>query len=221
MNKRKRIKEKKYYDPRLKDEGYWRENSPAAKFFDYLSSIMKTPDGRHFALVMDDVYGLHLPYVAALVELDCIHNHCLGLIWSYWNSIHIRSITVCNEYRNCGFLGSVCAMLIGAADYAGVFLNGTAKPFKYDLPVISNGEDLVRFIEGEKDIVDSFRVDDRKKREAEGLRDLYLKYGFCKYDSAGYCFENEYWRKTGIGYLGSGTNIDGVADYFSRHLKCA
>lgn len=200
------------------DREEWAGYSHAAKFFDVLGSVMKTPDGRNYALVMEDhCLG---DYVAGVVQLDCIHNHALGKIWSLWNVVHIRSIVVCNHFRGIGFLGSICSLLQYAANEAGVFVCGTAKPFRHDMPIIQKPEELIKFLGDEGCVTETFRIDEKKKNDALALREKYISNGFCAFDSAGYPFLNKFWKKTGFGYLGEGTPLSGHEDYFDRHLKC-
>lgn len=213
---------KKWKPKRQKEEWedieYWRENSRTIVFRDYLHKVMPSPDGDHFCLLMDEFAAME-PFVAAIVNIDVLPNQELGNRWAFYNAVHIRSIGVCNEFRGCGFFGTICKYLQNAADQANVFIYGCARPFQYDIPILPNGAELNKFLDTYEGL-STLKTDKKKKQESLELLERYIQNGFCRYNCSGAHFFDKFFKRNSFGYLGEGTDLEGVADYFNKHLSC-
>ncbi len=203
---------------RMVEENVGLESCARVRFLESLEGIWKTPNYEDFFFFMDG--GLLFDgYVAAVITLDVMHNHCLGLAYSHRNTVHIRSIGVANHMRGLGFLGSICSVLLATAEEAGVFIYGTAKPFRYDVPEIRCPEDGLAFLERRNDQWESLKTDKKMKIEAMNLRQKYVGYGFQCYDSAGFPCCDGFWKRNSFGYASTMLDKEGTGDYFHRHLS--
>jgi hypothetical protein len=196
------------------------ENSARVRFLESLKTIWKTPNYEDFFFFMDGGY-MGDGYVAAVITLDVLHNHRLGLRYSVRNTVHIRSIGVANHMRGVGFLCAICNVLLAVAEEAGVFIYGTAKPFRYDVPEIRTPEEGLAFLERRNEDWEPLGTNKKRKAEAVLLRQKYVSYGFQCYDSAGLPCDDRFWKKNSFGFASSLLDTEGTGDYFCRHLcKC-
>jgi hypothetical protein len=193
------------------------EDCPRIRFLESLRKTWKTPNYEDFFFFMDGGLGED-GYVAAVITLDVLHNHCLGLGYSLRNTIHIRSIGVANHMRGVGFLSAICSVLVAVAEETGVFIYGTAKPFRYDVPEIRTAEEGLAFLERRNSEWESLKTDKKGKAEAVLLLKKYVSYGFQLYDSAGLPFHDRFWKKNSFGFASSVLDTEGIGDYFDRHL---
>lgn len=193
------------------------EDCARMRFLSSLQKIWKTPNYEDFFFFMDG--GLVFDgYVAAVISLDVMHNHCLGLGYSIRNTVHIRSIGVANHMRGVGFLGAICNVLLAVAEESGVFIYGTAKPFRYEVPEIRTPEEGLAFLDRRSRDWEPMSTNKKRKAEAVALRQKYVSYGFQCYDSAGFPCEDRFWKRNSFGFASSLLAREGVGDYFDRHL---
>ncbi len=193
------------------------EDCARKRFLESLQRIWSTPNYEDFFFFMDG--GVMFDgYVAAVITLDVLHNHRLGLGYSLRNTIHIRSIGVANHMRGLGFLGAICNVLLAVAEESGVFIYGTAKPFRYDVPEIRTPEEGLAFLERRNSDWEPLGSDKKGKAAAMMLRQKYVSYGFDCYDSAGLPCDDRFWKRNSFGFASSLLNVEGVGDYFDRHL---
>ena len=202
----------------MTEEGQGLEDCARVRFLQSLKGIWGTPNYEDFFFLMDGGM-LFDGYVAAVITLDVMHNHCWGLGYSLRNTIHIRSIGVANHMRGVGFLGSICNVLLATAEEAGVFIYGTAKPFRYDVPEIRSSEEGLAFLERRNEDWESMRTNKKMKAEAMTLRQKYVSYGFQCYDSAGFPCCDRFWKRNSFGYASTLLDKEGTGDYFDRHLS--
>lgn len=195
------------------------EESARYKFLESLSVVMPTPNHEDFFFVFDDVFKTEKKAVG-VVTIDVMHNHQLGLEWSIYNAVHIRSLGVANDERGIGYFSCLCSLLIRVAEEAGVFLYGTALPFRYDIPTIVDKDGIEEFLKKRDSSWYSMKTDKKIKQQSLELRKAYLRNGFCAYDSSGFAGNDRFFKKTGFGYLSTKTNVNGLQGYFDRHLSC-
>lgn len=193
------------------------EDCARFRFMRHLQKIWTTPNYQDFFFFMDGRFPFD-GYVAAVITLDVMHNHQLGLGYSLRNTVHIRSIGVANHMRGVGYLEAICNVLLSVAEDAGVFIYGTAKPFRYDVPEIRTADDGLAFLEQRSRDWIPMSTDRKRKAEATALRQKYVSYGFQCYDSAGFPCEDRFWKKNSFGFASSSLAREGVGDYFERHL---
>jgi hypothetical protein len=190
---------------------------PRMSFLRALQKIWSTPNYEDFFFQIDGDMMFD-GYVAAVVTLDVMHNHRLGLGYSLRNTVHIRSIGVANHMRGVGFLEAICNVLISVAEDSGVFIFGTAKPFRYEVPEIRTADEGLAFLERRGEEWEPMRTDKKRKAEARTLRDKYVAYGFQCYDSAGFPCEDRFWKRNSFGFASSVLDREASGDYFERHL---
>ena len=195
------------------------ENTGRYKFLEYLGVVCPTPNWQDFFWYYEDRLAGN-SRVVWVINIDFMHNQQLGLKWSHDNTVHIRSLGVANDERGVGFLSCLCSLLIRVAEESGVFLYGTARPFRYDIPRIETTDQALAFIEKRDNDWWSEKENKDYKKKAASLRDAYLKNGFCRYDSSGFSCGNKFWKTNSFGYLSSNLDISGVEDYFANHLSC-
>ena len=195
------------------------ENTGRYKFLEHLGVICPTPNYQDFFWYYEDRV-LQDYRVVGIINIDWMHNHQLGLKWSHDNTVHIRSLGVANDDRGVGFFSCLCALLIRVAEESGVFIYGTARPFRYDIPRIETPDDGLAFLKKRDSEWFSEKESKDYKEKASDLRNAYLKHGFCGYDSSGFACGNKFWKTNSFGYLSSNLDLSGVEEYFSNHLTC-
>jgi hypothetical protein len=189
-----------------------RRKYPTFKAIEFLNEYWVTPDGINFG-VYEDVAN----HLLGHVNLEIVENTYLGRELSEKYTLHIRQIIVCDELRGCGILGVICKRLIDAAEHAGVFIGGTARNFNASLPRISNGNEYLRYLSK------GLCAYKKRKEEVKSSRSLlhtYLRYGFCRYDGAGYPMSDRRWKKLCFGYGSSKLEDLRVVNFLGSHLSC-
>ena len=195
------------------------EDCPRYRFLEELRVLCPTPDYKNFFWFYDDIL-LNDSRVVGIFTIDWLHNHQLGLEFSFKNTVHIRSLGVANDDRGIGYFSCLCSILISIAQRTGVFIHGVANPFRYDIPRIENQEEALKFLEDRDNNWYSEKLAKDYKEKSMDLQLQYVKNGFCSYDSSGYEFRNKFFKKTSFGFLGEGSDLMGKEDYFNAHLSC-
>ena len=198
-----------------------KENCPRSKFLKALAKSWKTPDFSYFFMNDGGVAGVGASRVLGVIQFDVAENKYFGWKWSLLNSIHIRSIGVADSQRGVGCFSTICATMLAVASDTGVFLEGVAKPFQYDIPELRSSEDCLAFIEDDKKGWDTLKRSKETDKRAILLKQKYLEFGFCSFDGSGYSASDKFWKKKcSFGFLGRQPVGEQEQHYFAKHLCC-
>lgn len=198
-----------------------KEYCPRSRFLKALGRAWKSPDLKWFFMNDGMMTGVGASRVLGVIQLDVAENKYFGWKWSLLNTVHIRSIGVADSQRGVGCFSTMCATMLAVASDTGVFLEGVAKPFQYDIPELHNSEECLEFLENEKRGWDTLKRSKATDERAILLKQKYVELGFCSFDGAGYSASDKFWKKKcSFGFLGREPDGEREKEYFRKHLCC-
>lgn len=94
---------------------------------------------------------------------------------------HLRCISTTQDFRGIGLWSVVLIKMIELAEQHGVFLHAISYPFQMQMPVITNGEEFMRFIQNEEDYFRPIISWKQQKKASKKLLQKYLAIGFSRF----------------------------------------
>ena len=200
-----------------------KKNYPSIKFYERLikNEMFWTHDWNDFFL-LQEIWDMETHQynrqVLAVVGLEYLPNSYLPQMTTEKYLVHINYVAVHNDLRGCGTLGTLCQLLLEAAEESGVFLYGHSRPFNIDLPTMTH-QDQCKDWQKLNDSTMNLSLKQDKKN-AKKLLPIYLKNGFCRFDGHGVRFGNRWWKKMCFGYRSSNIDDRELNHLLDNHLYC-
>jgi GNAT superfamily N-acetyltransferase len=160
------------------------------------------------------VWGFFRTDLRTLKPLDDLESRC--------NTRHLMAISTREDWRGEGFWKMTMEIIIEAAEKAGIFLHGIARPFKMRWPEeIRNSAEMLWFLNNESKYFSYIQNSKEEKRQSKRLLEKYLRLGMCefRYPPGNGFSSHEKRNRYGFGYL-SEIAPAAIREIFGPSLGC-